>query len=148
MTKLVGEASTVAFAANFASQCEPPLIIYLQGDLGSGKTTFARGFINALGHQGNVKSPTFTLVESYDLETTQLYHFDLYRLNDPLEMEYIGIRDLADEQDVMCLIEWPDKGGKELPSADIQINLEYQGESRSIAYLAKSTKGQSIIDKL
>lgn len=148
MKELVGEVATVEYAAKFAKHCQPPLIIYLQGDLGSGKTTFARGFINALGHQGNVKSPTFTLVESYDLEFTRLYHFDLYRLNDPLEMEYIGIRDLVDEQDAICLIEWPEKGGEALPMADIQINLEYQGESRNIECLAKSAKGQSIIDKL
>lgn len=148
MKELVGEVATVEYAAKFANHCQPPLIIYLQGDLGSGKTTFARGFINALGHQGNVKSPTFTLVESYDLEFTRLYHFDLYRLNDPLEMEYIGIRDLVDEQDAICLIEWPEKGGEALPTADIQINLEYQGESRNIECLAISAKGQSIIDKL
>ena len=148
MIKLVGEIATVEYAAKFAKHCKPPLIIYLQGDLGSGKTTFARGLINALGHQGNVKSPTFTLVESYDLESTQLYHFDLYRLNDPLEMEYIGIRDLVNEQDAVCLIEWPDKGGEALPAADIQINLEYQSDSRNIECLAISAKGQAIIDKL
>lgn len=152
MNKLVGEAATLEFAANFALRCQPPLIIYLQGDLGAGKTTFARGFINALGHSGKVKSPTFTLVESYDLANTRLYHFDLYRLNDPHELEYIGIRELIGEPDVICLIEWPEKGGNELPVADLVINLEYQeeygGESREVNFHANSTKGQMIIDEL
>ncbi len=148
MNSLVGEAATLEFAAKFAQLCQPPLIIYLQGDLGSGKTTFARGFINKLGHSGKVKSPTFTLVESYDLEQARLYHFDLYRLKDPLELEYIGIRDLTWESDVICLIEWPERGGSELPEADLVIRLEYQGDSRAVDYQANSTKGQMIIDKL
>jgi len=148
MIMLVGEAATLELAAKLAPLCQPPLIIYLQGDLGSGKTTFARGFIHKLGHSGKVKSPTFTLVETYDLEQAHLYHFDLYRLKDPLELEYIGIRDLIGESDVMCLIEWPERGGSALPEADLVIRLEYQGDSRAVDYQANSTKGQMIIDKL
>lgn len=148
MKSLVGEAATLEFAAKLAKLCQPPLIIYLQGDLGAGKTTFARGFINELGYSGKVKSPTFTLVETYDLEQARLYHFDLYRLKDPLELEYIGLRDLIGESDVMCLIEWPEKGGSELSAADLVVSLEYQGESRGVYYQANSTKGQTIIDKL
>lgn len=146
--ELIGESATLEFAAKFADICRPPLIIYLQGDLGSGKTTFARGLINKLGHSGKVKSPTFTLVESYDFEGIRLYHFDLYRLNDPLELEYIGVRELVGEPDVICLIEWPEKGGSELSDADLVISLEYQGESRVVDYQANSTKGQMIIDEL
>jgi tRNA threonylcarbamoyladenosine biosynthesis protein TsaE len=153
---LVGEGAALEFAAKFAGLCEPPLVIYLQGDLGTGKTTFARGFINKLGHSGNVKSPTFTLVETYDLEQARLYHFDLYRLNDPSELEYIGIREIEGESDVMCLIEWPEKGGSELLAADLVINLEYQidtqsdvnGDFRSVECHAKTAKGQTIIDNL
>jgi tRNA threonylcarbamoyladenosine biosynthesis protein TsaE len=148
MKSLVGETATLEIAAKLAELCEPPLIIHLQGDLGSGKTTFARGFINKLGYSGNVKSPTFTLVETYDLEGARLYHFDLYRLKDPLELEYIGLRDLVGEPDVMCLIEWPERGGSELPAADFVINLEYQDKSRGVDYQANSSKGQRIIDKL
>lgn len=148
MKSLVGEKATLELAAKLAPLCQPPLIIYLQGDLGSGKTTFARGFIHKLGHSGKVKSPTFTLVETYDLEKARLYHFDLYRLKDPLELEYIGIRDHNGESDVMCLIEWPEKGGSELPEADLVIRLEYQGDSRAVDYQANSTKGQMIIDNL
>jgi len=148
MKTLVGEAATLEFAAKLAGLCQPPLIIHLQGDLGSGKTTFARGFINQLGHSGKVKSPTFTLVETYDVELAHLYHFDLYRLKDPLELEYIGIRELVGELDVICLIEWPERGGSALPTADIVIRLEYQGESRVMHCQANSTKGQIIIDEL
>jgi len=148
MKNLVGEAATLEFAAKLAELCQPPLIIHLQGDLGSGKTTFARGFINKLGHSGNVKSPTFTLVETYELELAHLYHFDLYRLRDPLELEYIGIRELVGELDVICLIEWPERGGSALPIADIVISLEYQGEARVVDCQANSTKGQIIIDEL
>ncbi|MFK7814771.1 MAG: tRNA (adenosine(37)-N6)-threonylcarbamoyltransferase complex ATPase subunit type 1 TsaE [Gammaproteobacteria bacterium] len=145
---LVGEEATLKFAAKFAALCQPPLMIHLQGDLGSGKTTFARGLINKLGHSGNVKSPTFTLVESYEFEAMRLYHFDLYRLNDPLELEYIGLRELVDEPDIISLIEWPERGGDELPNADLIITLEYQEESRVVDYHANSTKGQTIIDEL
>jgi tRNA threonylcarbamoyladenosine biosynthesis protein TsaE len=145
---LVGEIATLEFAKNFASLCQPPLTIFLRGDLGSGKTTFARGFVTALGHLGKVKSPTFSLVETYDLEHAHLYHFDLYRLNDPHELEYTGMRDIAGEADVICLIEWPERGGAELPRADIEICFRHQDESRGVETQAKSTIGQRIIDKL
>ncbi len=148
MTALVGESATLEYAGKFASLCKPPLIIYLQGDLGSGKTTFARGFISALGHAGNVKSPTFTLVETYELDIARLFHFDLYRLKDPHELEYIGVRELEGEQDVICLIEWPEKGGNAVPAADLLIQLEYHGDTRSAECHAKSPKGQKIIDDL
>ena len=148
MTTLVGESATLEYAGKIAPFCQPPLVIHLQGDLGSGKTTFARGFITALGHDGNVKSPTFTLVESYDLASTRLFHFDLYRLKDPQELEYIGVRELEGEQDVICLIEWPDKGGEAVPAADLLIELEYHGDSRSVVCYAKSPKGQKITDNL
>lgn len=148
MVTLVGEHASLEFAAKFAALCKPPLVIHLQGDLGSGKTTFARGLICAMGHSGNVKSPTFTLVETYDLADIRLYHFDLYRLKDPLELEYIGIRDLAGETDVICLIEWPERAGEEVPVADLVINLEYQGDSRSVICQAISAKGHAIIDAL
>ncbi|MBE0483594.1 MAG: tRNA (adenosine(37)-N6)-threonylcarbamoyltransferase complex ATPase subunit type 1 TsaE [Bacterioplanes sp.] len=129
----------------FAAACAPVLqgggVVFLQGTLGAGKTTWCRGLIQAMGHKGAVKSPTYTLVEDYWLASGHVYHFDLYRLADAEELEFMGIRDYLNESS-LCLIEWAEKGLGVLPDADLVLSIADLGESRRISWQAQSPRGE------
>lgn len=126
---LATPAITESLGGYLAMLCQEKSILYLNGELGTGKTTLVRGFLRALGYSGIVKSPTYTLVEPYYFNQLTVYHFDLYRLGDAEELEYIGIRDYTDRA-AICLIEWPERGGAFIPPADIEIHLSYHRTGR------------------
>lgn len=124
-----------------------PIIMTLQGDLGAGKTTLSRGILQGLGHVGNVKSPTYTLVEPYQLAFGAVYHFDLYRLTDAEELEYMGFADyLTDGK--LCLIEWPEQGQGFLPQADIGIQISQLEEGRCVTLSAYSAYAEQLVSQL
>ena len=122
-------------------------LIFLEGQLGAGKTTFSRGIIRAMGHQGAVKSPTFTLVEPYITDKGQVYHFDLYRLSEPEELEYLGIDDYFDGGQLV-LVEWAERGEGFLPSCDLRISLSVVGAGRRIDIEPNSVAGERICSYL
>lgn len=144
---LIGEPAMLAFGAQLAAACSAGAVIYLIGDLGMGKTTLCRGVLQALGHTGPVKSPTYTLVEPYTLPELTAYHFDLYRLSNPEELEYMGIRDYFLE-DGLCLVEWPEKGAGILPLADIEVRIAAIDQGRTLTLQGQNAKGRAIIDCL
>lgn len=143
-----GEVQQVAAGKNLGSKLEGGDVIFLKGRLGAGKTTFCKGVLAAFGYGGAVKSPTYTLVEPYELAEVTLFHFDLYRLGDVEELEFMGIRDYFSNRSI-CLIEWPDKGFGALPEADIQVDIHYRGENlRAIEYQAGTARGRDIVAQM
>ena len=138
-TKELGEK-----LAQCCSRIESPCIIYLQGDLGVGKTTLAQFFIQYFGFD-KVKSPTYTLVESYQDDKVDIHHFDCYRLSDPEELEYIGIRDFH-RVNSLQIIEWPELGKGALAQPDISIKLSGNGDTRKVSIRFESEIGKSIIE--
>lgn len=141
------EAAMVKFGQQIARATSGGEVIFLNGDLGMGKTTLSRGVLQGFGHQGSVKSPTYTLVEPYELGDITVFHFDLYRLGDPEELEYLGIRDYFTDQSI-CLIEWPERGEGVLPLADLLLNITVEQRGRRINWQAQTEKGRQLADKL
>ena len=137
------EQELEVFANKFASDLHLPLVIWLQGDLGAGKTSFARALIHALGYKGRVKSPTYGLLEQYQIASLQVLHMDLYRINDRGELEFLGLEDLLDDKTIL-LIEWPDKGGDWLPEPDFIFEFGYASEGRDLHWIARTKLARTI----
>lgn len=130
--RVENEEGMLALGAQVARDFPAGGLVTLHGDLGAGKTTLVRGLLRALGHTGSVKSPTYALVEPYALNGREVYHFDLYRLADPDELEYMGIRDYL-HPNALCLVEWPEKAGSLLPRPDLRIYIEHDGVARNVS---------------
>jgi tRNA threonylcarbamoyladenosine biosynthesis protein TsaE len=122
------------------------LIVHLTGDLGAGKTTFARGFLKQRGVEGPVKSPTYTLFETYELPDLTVVHLDLYRLQEPSELDALGLRDM-DRPETVWLIEWPDRGAGRLPGADLAVALEAGESAHVLTAVAHSDIGRAWLAK-
>ena len=144
---LPDEAATRALGARLARMIVPGLALYLHGELGSGKTTVARGMLRGLGYQGRVKSPTYSLVELYTVSKLDLYHFDLYRFKDPKEWRDAGFNEYFNDTSV-CLVEWPEKAAGLLPAADLDITLEFADDGRDLEIRAGSESGKACLHRL
>lgn len=147
---LDGEQAMVNYGhviATAIAQANAPLLILLNGDLGAGKTTISRGILQGLGYCGAVKSPTYTLVEPYDLEIGKVFHFDLYRLIDPEELEHIGFSDYLSQAN-LCIIEWPENGGSYIPQADIKIDISQYESGRKLTLTSNTDVGVQCLNQL
>jgi len=141
---LADEDATLALGAALAKALEPGLVIHLEGDLGAGKTTLVRGVLRGLGWEGPVKSPTYTLLELYEVSRLLLHHFDFYRFQDPQEWIDAGFRETFNGRNV-SLIEWPEKAGELLPPPDVAVVLESSGEGRNASLRSHSAQGEKCL---
>ena len=145
---LDSEAATINLGRLLAPALDAAGVIFLSGGLGAGKTTLCRGLLRGLGYDGAVKSPTFTLVEPYELERSSVYHFDLYRLAHPDELDYLGAEDYF-AAEALCLIEWPERGAGFLPTPDLELTLTVTSEaSRQLQLRAQTLKGERAMARL
>ncbi|HAK53520.1 MAG TPA: tRNA (adenosine(37)-N6)-threonylcarbamoyltransferase complex ATPase subunit type 1 TsaE [Gammaproteobacteria bacterium] len=144
-TRLESEIDTIAFGMTLAESLFEGGRIYIKGDLGAGKTTLCRGILRRFGFEGAVKSPTFTLVEPYELPELSIYHFDMYRLSDPSELEYIGVDEYFQPGN-LCLVEWPERAQDRLPTGDLEIQLSIIGRSRNV--LLRSIANESLCQEV
>lgn len=144
---LPNEAATIKLAQQLANLMIFPLVMTLSGDLGAGKTSFIRALLNGLGVKGSIKSPTFSLVESYQVKQLAIHHFDLYRIQDEAELEYIGFKDFF-TSDSFCCIEWPERAPHSLSHVDIQARLTYKGDGRLMHCIASTVTGETVLSYL
>ncbi|WP_115711090.1 tRNA (adenosine(37)-N6)-threonylcarbamoyltransferase complex ATPase subunit type 1 TsaE [Legionella sainthelensi] len=144
---LPDENSSVNFASRLASCLCPSLIMAFSGDLGAGKTTIIRAMLKCLGVQSAIKSPTFSLVESYTCHNLLMHHFDLYRIHHEEELEYLGFRDYFTPGSICC-IEWAENAGSALPYIDIRFKLNMKGAGREVQIIALSAAGEKILARL
>lgn len=126
---------------------EQPFVIALEGELGAGKTTLVGGVLRRLGFSGHARSPTYTLIEPYELDGRSVFHLDLYRLTDPREVDALGLRDMLHPGTVL-LIEWPERGAGALPATDLSVHIRYAGEGREVTLNGESKLGQSVLQRL
>lgn len=144
---LPDEAATIALARRLAPAMEGGGVIHLHGELGAGKTSFARALLQALGAGERVKSPTYSLLERYAVDQSEAFHLDLYRIGAPEEIEWLGMDEL-DDPTAIVLVEWPARGAGALPPADLEIVLEYRGAGRVARLSPRSPRGGSWLGKL
>jgi tRNA threonylcarbamoyladenosine biosynthesis protein TsaE len=133
-----------ALGVRLAPALRAGMMLHLHGELGAGKTTLIRGILRGLGHTGAVKSPTYTLVEPYPMNGLSVFHFDLYRLKDPEELEFLGIRDYLEGQGI-CLVEWAERGAGVLPAADVEITIHRSGDGRQVQFLTHTASGDELL---
>lgn len=145
--ELADEAATAALATRLASALDEGLVIYLHGDLGAGKTSFARALLGAVGVGERIKSPTYSLVESYRAHGRPAWHLDLYRIADPGELEWLGLDALSDPA-ALVLVEWPERGAGALPAADLIVHLAYAGTGRNATMEPRTERGARIVSRL
>lgn len=141
------ESAQVAIGRRLVRACDDQALIFLRGDLGAGKTTLTRGVLRGLGYDGAVKSPTYTLIEPYALPAGRVNHLDLYRVGDPGELEYLGLRELLEEP-AITIIEWPERGEGWLPRPDLDIAISHTSIGRRLCIVAKTARGGEILAML